>query len=322
MWGQCAIGGMVLEKSLLLLKCLSDFLAALDVGLAAVLDTSVTQTQRHILTQEHLGGVGAAVHQVNLCDDSDGPQTLWVHLARQLEGIRRRQICVGGHDGENDGPGVAHIAQRHLTRQFLNIVCLVAALHGHPCDAGQVNEGEVGALRRIHRQHYRLVNDALVLSCDFVGESFDFAADLLEVGVLLLGALEQRPGLLQLVLRFGEVHESEFEWSSSADALAARQEVHPHYRLEHAALAAALGTNHTYPGEVDVLLQPNVSQLVHDIDQPPQILVHLGVHLCWLAVLHETSYAHGVFGDANLKLMRHPDLRWNGPRAQQNASPQ
>mmetsp|Transcript_5149 Transcript_5149/g.14396 ORF Transcript_5149/g.14396 Transcript_5149/m.14396 type:complete len:350 (-) Transcript_5149:965-2014(-) len=67
-------------------------LAGVDVVLAAVHHTNVSQPQGHHFVPQDVGGVSAPVHDVELCDNANCPVPLWVHLARQLERVGVRQV--------------------------------------------------------------------------------------------------------------------------------------------------------------------------------------------------------------------------------------
>ena len=58
----------------LFLVCLVDGKLIDDVLLATVLDANVAVKQRHFLVLEHVFGVGAMVHDVDLGDDTNGPR--------------------------------------------------------------------------------------------------------------------------------------------------------------------------------------------------------------------------------------------------------
>lgn len=49
-----------------------------DIFLGSVLDTNVAQSERHFLITDHSLGVSSPVHDVDLGDDTDGADTLWV----------------------------------------------------------------------------------------------------------------------------------------------------------------------------------------------------------------------------------------------------
>lgn len=95
---------MSAEVELLLLDGRLDGDSVQDVLLGPVLDSDEPETERHIFTLDHPLGVGTPVHDINLGDNTNSTDTLWVHLSRHLQTVRRRHIGIRWKHAEDDGP--------------------------------------------------------------------------------------------------------------------------------------------------------------------------------------------------------------------------
>ena len=62
----------------------SDADFVVDVGLAAVLDSDVAETQWHVLSHEQALGIGASVHDVNFGYDAHRSNTILIYLLSHL----------------------------------------------------------------------------------------------------------------------------------------------------------------------------------------------------------------------------------------------
>lgn len=83
--GDVSVAGMRLEELHLVVEGLIHRLVAEDVLLGAVDDTDKAELERVDAAVEDVEGVGACIHQVELCQDTDGPSALRVDLPRQPE---------------------------------------------------------------------------------------------------------------------------------------------------------------------------------------------------------------------------------------------
>ena len=71
------------------------------------------------MTHDHVLGVGALVHDVDLGDYSDGPDTLGVKFPGKLKAVTCCHICIGWDDDEDDGRAAGHrpslVARIHIS---------------------------------------------------------------------------------------------------------------------------------------------------------------------------------------------------------------
>ncbi|GIX64506.1 nesprin-1 isoform X1 [Babesia caballi] len=255
---------LVLREVLALqLERLLDGDALCDILLRAVLDPRVPQPQGHLVVLQHGHCVGPAVHQVDFGDDAQRPDSQRVGAPRQLERVAGGHVDVGGHHRQDDRARVARVAHDHLLRQRLDVVRLVAVLQRHPRDPRQVDEREVGRIGREDREDDWVVYDPLVHPRLLVRQLLDVLPRQLEVVEPLAAPLEYdvRPHL-SILLLLPQPAEPELHRPPRHDPVAPRQKVDPHDALQHAALPAALRACDANPRQVDVLVEPDVPQLV------------------------------------------------------------
>mmetsp|Transcript_14955 Transcript_14955/g.23577 ORF Transcript_14955/g.23577 Transcript_14955/m.23577 type:complete len:230 (-) Transcript_14955:335-1024(-) len=200
-WGcqpvqQVLVDGVRLEEALLAAEALADVDAVVDVLLPPVDHAHVPPPQRDHPVVEHLGGVGARVHEVDLGQHPDGPVAHAVHLLGELESVRVGQVPVGRGDGQDDRARVADVGQAHLPDLVLDVQRLVP--HRHLGDPGEVHEGEVEHAGAEHAQVDALVRDALVAPREPVRLAYDLIPDFIEVGELTPGHVQELPPLLPI----------------------------------------------------------------------------------------------------------------------------
>ena len=170
---------MLLEIGCLVLERLLDLLVVLDVELAAIDDADDAQLDGYDTSAEHVVGVRAVVHEVELGDDGERASTVGIGVARQLERLGRGEVGVGRRDGEYDRVGVVQVGEQHLAYLLLDVSRLVADRHlGH---ARQVDQSERDHSRREYLEYDRVVRDALVLASHALRLRFDFLPNLVEV---------------------------------------------------------------------------------------------------------------------------------------------
>ena len=67
----------------------------LDVLLRAILDANEAETQLNLLVHDRTLGIGTAVHDVDLGDDTDSTDTFGVNVSRHAETLLHSHICIG-----------------------------------------------------------------------------------------------------------------------------------------------------------------------------------------------------------------------------------
>lgn len=65
-------------------------------------------------------------HQIDLCQDTNGPRSLGITVSSHFEPIRIGQIGVGGSNGENDRVGFHDEFEKHFTDLSLDIARLIS----------------------------------------------------------------------------------------------------------------------------------------------------------------------------------------------------
>jgi hypothetical protein len=74
---------------------------------------------------ENVHGVCSVIHQVQLCQDTDGASSHGVDMAGQLEGLRVDQIDVCRRNSENDTVGLCDVLSDQIAGLLLNVARLV-----------------------------------------------------------------------------------------------------------------------------------------------------------------------------------------------------
>lgn len=82
-----------------------------------------------------------------LCDDSECSLSGGIKLHGEFEPITYGKILIGRADGQNDGALVAAVVAAHFKEDLFDILSL--AFDGDTCDAWQVDQRQIGAIRRI-----------------------------------------------------------------------------------------------------------------------------------------------------------------------------
>lgn len=96
------VRGVALEELCFMVESVAQAFVRVDVLLAAVNDTDESELEGVDTAGEDVQGVGACVHQVEFREDTNCSAALWVHGACKLQGLRVRQVDVGGGNGEDD----------------------------------------------------------------------------------------------------------------------------------------------------------------------------------------------------------------------------
>mmetsp|Transcript_11083 Transcript_11083/g.16856 ORF Transcript_11083/g.16856 Transcript_11083/m.16856 type:complete len:282 (+) Transcript_11083:1587-2432(+) len=262
---------MRVEIQLLLLDSRLHGNAVHDVLLRPVLNSDEAQAQLHVLALDHALGVGTSVHDINLGDNTDGPNTLGVQLTGHLQAIRSGHIGIRRQDTKDDCPRVAHVSVGHSTRNLLDVRGLVGAGHRDSGDTGQIDEGQVGAGMRVDAEHDGLIDDVLAGSTDLVGEEVDRLFHLLEVGELLVGHLFELSPRLDA---FRGVVQTQFQGSTGYNTISSGQEVDTNDGLEDRRFTRGLGSQNTNPWQLDVLLEADITEFIDNVDELSELLVH------------------------------------------------
>lgn len=97
--------------------------------------------------QQGLSGVGASIHDVDLGDTSDRPDSVRVNAPRQVQGLVVGDILVCRDDTENDGAGFLHVFLDHVCGNLVDV--FVLPVDCDPGQPGQIDDGQVGAVGRI-----------------------------------------------------------------------------------------------------------------------------------------------------------------------------
>ena len=100
--GNGAVGGVVLEEFGFGLEGIGHGLVGLDIGLTPVDDTNESELERVGSTRENIQRVGAGVHQIQLCQHTNGTLSLWIDLASKFQTVRVSQIDIGRRDSKNN----------------------------------------------------------------------------------------------------------------------------------------------------------------------------------------------------------------------------
>ena len=102
------------------------------------------------MTHDHVLGVGALVHDVDLGDDSDGPDTLGVKFPSKLKAVACCHICISWDDDEDDGSRLPAVLLNHVLCDLLDVLVLVRSSHRDTGDTRQIDECEIRACVRVN----------------------------------------------------------------------------------------------------------------------------------------------------------------------------
>ena len=149
--GQRGVDGVLGEVLGFFFEGVFDLDLLLDVVLAAALDADEAEPERDFFVEEHGGGVCAFVHDVDFGDDSERALAFGVELHGELERLRGGHVGVARDDCEDDGLGVLAVGGDHVLGDLLDVLRLVSV--GDARDAGQVDDREVRAVRRVDGEH-------------------------------------------------------------------------------------------------------------------------------------------------------------------------
>jgi len=193
----------------------------LNIFLRSIFDAHKSETQVDFLIHNHALRIGSSVHNVDLRNHTNRPDTLCVNLSSHPQSVGSGHIGVGWHNAKNNSARIAHVSHGHVTRDLFNIVRL--ACDGDKSDSGQINERQVRARVRIYIQHNGVIDNSFGGTSDFVSKSDDSFSDFLEVGELFAFHFdgELGPGFGSL----GQVIQTEFKRASCHNAVSSWQKV-------------------------------------------------------------------------------------------------
>lgn len=175
------------EIQLFLLDSLLDRDTVHNVLLRPILDANESESQLHVLAFEHALGIGTLVHNVNLRDNTNRPNSLWIQLSGHLQTVGGRHIGIGWENAKNNSSWITAVPRRHSLRDFLDI--RVLTVNWNSRDSRQVNHGEVWTGVRVNVENNWLVDDILFLPANFIRQKVDCLLHLLEVREFLVGHL-------------------------------------------------------------------------------------------------------------------------------------
>jgi len=177
--GHIAVGGVCAEEVSLGREGIGERLVALNVLLRTVDDSDEAQLQGVYATRKNVHGVCSVIHQVQLCQDTNGASSHGVDMAGQLEGLGVDKIDVCRRDGENDAVGLCDVLCDQVAGLLLDIAGLIAnrdlglsSVEAYRqqrtktdlCETRQIDQGQTKNMRRVDLEVDGLTVDALVVS--------------------------------------------------------------------------------------------------------------------------------------------------------------
>mmetsp|Transcript_1629 Transcript_1629/g.5136 ORF Transcript_1629/g.5136 Transcript_1629/m.5136 type:complete len:419 (-) Transcript_1629:247-1503(-) len=279
---QAPVVGASVEELHLALAALVHRDVRVNVGLGPVHhgDPPVLELDRPSL--QDVTRVCSPVHDVQLCENSDGPLARWVDLSGEPDAIACGDIGVRWGDRQDDRVLALDVGPGHVLNVPDNGFGLT--LDGDFGEPGHVHQSEVGHVRRVDGEVDGLRGHSLAAAERAVGLRLDLLSDGLEVGELLIHLVQELAVLLGPGLA---LHELQEERPPGHDAGAAGKEILAHHGLQHGALAAALPADH-HDARQDL---PQARESV--VLVAPGIVAQRGAHL--LQLVHELAeLVHGA----------------------------
>ena len=178
-WRHGRIDRVSAKEQLFLFHSLLNWNLVNDILLSAILYTDISETECYILVHDHSLCIRSSVHNVNLCDHTNCPDSLWIQVPGHLQTIGSCHICIGRDHAKNNCAWVANISVRHCTSDLFNV--LVLAGDSNLGDTWQVNQCQVWAGWRKNVEYDGLVNDILWFSTNFISKLFNRNSDFLEI---------------------------------------------------------------------------------------------------------------------------------------------
>ena len=172
------------EIKLLFLDCLLDANSVNNILLRPVFDSDKAESELDILALEHAFGIRSLVHDVDLGNDANGSDALWIEFPGHLQAVGSSHVCVGRQHAKDDCPVIAAVPGCHVLGYLLDIFIL--AVDRNTSDTWQVHHGQVGACVRVNVQNNWFIDDVLFLPADFVCQKVYSVLYFLEVGELFI----------------------------------------------------------------------------------------------------------------------------------------
>ena len=291
--------------------------ALLRLGGRAVADGKVAERELQVGGHgigQVVGHVGAGVHQVDLCEHAHGALARGVDLLDELH----RGICleIGSRraDEQDDRALLLDEGGDHASDLRLDVVWLALVGERRHRQAGQVDERQVGHIRRVDAQEDGLVRYALLAARARLGLILDGAPDVLELRGRRLGALQrdahaQLPRPVAEVAELGAhrrgvgcVEELQRERRARDHLLAQREDVRRHDTVEQRRLAARLCPDHDEPRHLGRLERArrggeDAVERVGDSQNLAAAERAQARRLCALAWLHLRAASRHIAGD-------------------------
>mmetsp|Transcript_28569 Transcript_28569/g.55740 ORF Transcript_28569/g.55740 Transcript_28569/m.55740 type:complete len:318 (-) Transcript_28569:142-1095(-) len=190
-------------------------LGRVNILLASIHHRHIPVVQRVHLALKDLSRIGTLIHQIKLCQHTDGPLPLRVHLPRDLKPVGVCKVAVGGGDSEDDAVGARDDVKYHRSDHVRNVVRLVA--DRDLCEARQVDQSEVYHVLAVHSQNDGLRRHPFGVARHTVRLRLNCLLDVVE-GVNPASDV----GELCVVLVYVLVEQLQHEGTPGADACAAR----------------------------------------------------------------------------------------------------
>mmetsp|Transcript_11433 Transcript_11433/g.32103 ORF Transcript_11433/g.32103 Transcript_11433/m.32103 type:complete len:218 (-) Transcript_11433:663-1316(-) len=122
-----------LEELALLAERVTYLDALHNVLLAPVHHSDEAQAEGDHPPQQHVQGVGSAVHNIDLRDNPQRARALRVYLLGEPQGIGRGQVRIGGRHRQDDTVLLGYVLHDHIADLDFNIRWLVPHRNpGHP----------------------------------------------------------------------------------------------------------------------------------------------------------------------------------------------
>lgn len=196
-----------------MLESSGDGLIGLNIPLATVDNRNVAKSERDNTACENVDDIGTLVpeiqyqwcavrklkgdsHEINLCQDTNRPRSLRIHLSCHLQAIRVGQIGVGGGNSQDNTRRLGDILQEHIPDLPLNILGLVSDRDLR--QPREIDEREGEDIRGEDAQVDGLRGDSSVLSGLRFGVADNFVSNLVEVVELLVGKVQEFTPLVSI----------------------------------------------------------------------------------------------------------------------------
>lgn len=241
---------------LLLFYSLFDCYSILDILLWSVFDTNKTQSQAYIFSFNHPFSTGSFVHNINLGNNTDGPNTLWVKLTSHLQSIRSRHVLVSWEHTKNNGPALTAISSSHCFRNSLDIFWLIWVSHGNSCNTWKIDHGQIWTRVRIDMKYNWIVDDIFTRTTNFVCKEvyclfyFGKIREFLVWNLVKFGPC---------CLTFWGMVQTKLKWTSCNDTITSRQKIKSHDGFNDRWFSCRLGTKHANSWQLNELLKTNIS---------------------------------------------------------------